>query len=340
MPDQTEKSGITTAERRCMSKPKSRGFIFVDYPNITWNRRELEKWLKRFEDIDCDYLIMQLELCPITKRIHIQGFAYFPTPRTLLGTKRRFYETTHLEFMYRFSTPMKASEYCRKEESRLTGSAAYRFVKGTIPMQGVRTDISDLMEYAEHHTELETWRHYPAAMMRYHQGVRRFQQMARPSQSVMPIVTVFWGRTGCGKSHRCLMGASGSINDLEGFRPYCTMPTPVSSLVIPWIDGYEGHEDVIIEDFDGTINFRIFLRMTDKYRNPMQNKGGFAQMSPKRIWISSNIHPREWYKEEPGDTWGTGPLHRRLTTNGSSIIHLIVPYDTQLIDRGGNPAYI
>ncbi len=306
---------------------KSRGWMFTFYPEILWSKMMLTQYLQAIELIECDYMIMQKEQCPTTSRIHIQGFVYFGTPRTMKGTKKRFHPGTHLE--PNIKSIATCAEYCAKIESRVLGDSGYAFQKGAQPKQGSRGDINEVMAFAKVHTELECWTEFPIEMTRYHIAIRRFQALSRPRQSTMPVVTVIYGRTGTGKSFLCEVGASNGDKTIgPGTRPFYIMPTPVSKSAIPWLDGYEGQEDVIIEDFDGTIYYRILLRMLDRYGNTMQVKGGFTEFAPKRIWISSNIHPKEWYpNDEAADTWGTGPLHRRLTSNGSRILHLIKPFE-------------
>ncbi len=81
---------------------------------------------------------------------------------------------------------------------------------------------------------------------------------------------------------------------------------------------------MIIEDMgiDG-IPYRQMLRMLDRWSNRMEFKGGSVEFSPKKIWITSNIHPRDWYpQDEVADGWGKGPLARRIDT----IVHMGIIY--------------
>ncbi len=106
------------------------------------------------------------------------------------------------------------------------------------------------------------------------------------------------------------------------------MMTPSSPSSTPWVDGYWGQEDVVIEDFSGQIHYRILLRMLDQYPNLMQVKGSSVNFCPKRIYITSNDHPSDWY---PSENYDEGPLKRRLEADGTGhLIHKIVKYNNVL----------
>lgn len=130
-------------------------------------------------------------------------------------------------------------------------------------------------------------------------------------QNARPKVRVFWGDTGTGKSH----AARKMAREYPGRVWF--MSTPTSTRSTPWIDGYNGQEVAVLEDFAGGISYRILLRMLDEYENPMQVKSSMVQFCPKLIIITSNLHPRRWYME---NDWETGPLRRRLETDKTGEI--------------------
>lgn len=99
---------------------------------------------------------------------------------------------------------------------------------------------------------------------------------------------VFWGRTGSGKSMRAFNEAS-----VE-----CYVKDPLTK----WWDGYGTEEDVVIDEFRGIINIAHLLRWTDRYPVRLETKGGSVVSNFKRIWITSNLDPREWYPEADNET--------------------------------------
>ncbi len=264
----------------------------------------------------CSWMMCQLERTT-TGRLHLQGVVLFKTPRTIGGTKNRMPPGTHLEVSK--GTAAHNAEYCSKQESRVGAPNGWSLETGTQPLgQGKRTDALEVMSYARDHTISEAWTEYPRFMLRYGKSIERFKDQTARKQKTQPRVVIYWGPTGTGKSHKCREVA------LEHVENYYSMVTPASAKVVPWVDGYQSHEVVVIEDFSGEINYRILLRMLDKYPNMMQVKGGMTEWAPTLILISSNKHPRDWY---PTERYEDGPLQRRLETDSTgSIINLKEKY--------------
>lgn len=114
-------------------------------------------------------------------------------------------------------------------------------------------------------------------------------------------VYVFWGRTGSGKSKRAWEEASLSA--------YPKSPTSI------WWCGYQGHENVVIDEFRGQINISHVLRWLDRYPTLVEVKGSTVVLQAKKIWITSNISPDDWYPDLDVET--KSALRRRFT----NIIH-------------------
>lgn len=110
-------------------------------------------------------------------------------------------------------------------------------------------------------------------------------------------VFVFWGVTGSGKSRRAW-----EEGGLDSF------PKDPNSKF--W-DGYRGQEHVIIDEFRGTIGISHMLRWLDRYPVLVEIKGSSTVLKAKKIWITSNLDPRQWYPEL--DTSTRDALLRRLT---------------------------
>jgi len=110
-------------------------------------------------------------------------------------------------------------------------------------------------------------------------------------------VYVFWGAPGTGKSRRAWEEAS-----LTAY--------PKDPCTKFW-DGYQQHENVVIDEFRGEINISHILRWFDRYPVIVECKFGAVTFVAKRIWITSNMDPREWYPTLNEDT--KNALLRRLT---------------------------
>ena len=71
-----------------------------------------ENEIKKFNEIECQYRVCGIEICPATGRKHGQAFIYFKNPRLFNGVKRIF-PTAHIEPQY--GSNSQASAYCKKD---------------------------------------------------------------------------------------------------------------------------------------------------------------------------------------------------------------------------------
>lgn len=110
------------------------------------------------------------------------------------------------------------------------------------------------------------------------------------------ICYVFWGKTGTGKTRRAWDEAG-----LDAY-PKCSRTK--------WWDGYRNQESVIIDEFRGAIDVTYLLLWLDRYPVNVEIKGGRVPLSATKVWITSNLHPREWFPDLDGATWDA--LNRRL----------------------------
>lgn len=94
---------------------------------------------------------------------------------------------------------------------------------------------------------------------------------------------VFWGRTGTGKSRGAWEAA--------GLLAYPKDPRSKF-----WC-GYRDHRSVVIDEFRGGIDIGHILRWLDRYPVIVEVKGGAVPFCATQIWITSNLHPRDWYPE-------------------------------------------
>ena len=107
---------------------------------------------------------------------------------------------------------------------------------------------------------------------------------------------VYWGRTGTGKSRRAWEEAT--------FDAYVKDPNT------KFWDGYRNQENVVIDEFRGTISISHVLRWLDRYPVIVEIKGGAMPLLATRFWITSNVDPRNWYPDTDDET--KDALIRRL----------------------------
>jgi hypothetical protein len=99
------------------------------------------------------------------------------------------------------------------------------------------------------------------------------------------FINVYWGATGTGKSRRAW--------DEATFQAY-----PKDPCTKFW-DGYrpEIHKNVVCDEFTGTISLNHMLRWLDRYPVIVEAKHGACVFAAERLWLTSNIDPREWYPD-------------------------------------------
>jgi hypothetical protein len=132
--------------------------------------------------------------------------------------------------------------------------------------------------------------------IRYYNSLTKIGSDHAKPHAIVRRTHVFWGKTGTGKSRRAWEEA--------GDEAYSKDPRT------KWWTGYRGNECVVIDEFRGGIDIAHILRWTDRYAVSVETKGGSRPLCAERIWITSNLHPGDWYPELDRDT--TQALMRRL----------------------------
>ena len=94
---------------------------------------------------------------------------------------------------------------------------------------------------------------------------------------------VYYGSTGVGKSRRAW--------EELGMDAY-----PKDPRTKFWC-GYQGQENVIVDEFRGGIDVGHILRWLDRYPVNVEIKGSSMPLSAKQFVFTSNLHPRAWYPE-------------------------------------------
>lgn len=242
------------------------------------------------------YAIWQVEQCPETGRLHVQGYVEFKRPTRLAACKRAIGDAqAHVE--QRGGTPAEARAYCSKEETRIAGPWEFGVFSG----QGSRSDLVEL------HESLRTGKSLRAisndhfeAFLRYNRGIQLYRLLNIGQRDWEMRCDIFYGPPGTGKS------AAAHAIDPEAFR----LPPQQTSSGCGWWDGYDGQETVIIDEFYGQLRWGFLLQLLDRYPLRVEYKGGSVPFVGRRVIFTSNKPPWEWYDYSKFDC---GPLKRRIT---------------------------
>lgn len=232
---------------------------------------------------DHRFTIYQEEICPETLRRHLQGYTEFNKPQRLAALKKIWGNSAH--FAASVGTAEENIDYCSKESDRVPGSEPVRIGEpGT--GQGSRTDITAFKALVDSGAQdKEIWDACPLEFLKYGSGLSRARLCTAVRRSEQTELIVVIGATGLGKS----MYVRSESPDAY-WKPRCDGGTD-------WWDGYDGVADVVIDDFYGWIKYCDMLRLANPTPHQVPMKGGWINFAPKRIYITSNKSPRQWYKK-------------------------------------------
>lgn len=223
--------------------------------------------LKLIGEWVCRYLVYGKEV-EAEGTPHLQGYAEFDASKRL-ATLKKLNERIHWET--RKGSREEAIKYCKKDGDT--------FEKGeTERIQGKRSDLAGIKQMVKDGKNTRTiWNTAPSyqAMKMAEIGMKLYEE----KRSWKPEVFWFCGPTGTGKTRKAFDMA---------VDPW------VSGRNLKWWEGYDGHADVIIDDFRGDFcTFHELLRILDRYEYRIETKGGSRQLLARRIWITSCKTPYE-----------------------------------------------
>lgn len=140
--------------------------------------------------------------------------------------------------------------------------------------------------------------------------IRCFSQISRirtenlrPKFRGVQQVNVYWGVSGAGKTHR--------VFDEAGETFY------LKSSTTKWFDSYRQEENIIMDEFTGTMAIVHMLKWLDSYPMSVEIKGGQVALNSKVWWITSNIDPNDWYNDTNSSAEQRVALRRRFT----NVVH-------------------
>lgn len=245
------------------------------------------------------YAIWQLERCPESGRLHLQGYIELHD-KMRVGRLKRLLGSSSLHAEARRGKRDQAREYCRKEESRVAGPWEF----GTFDRRSSRPNgLSEVTDRIQGGASIRTvMEEFPCWYVRYRSGLSHLA--AEQARKAIPSwrnvqVHVYWGATGTGKTRKACddAGDDGFILD-QGERV--------------WFDGYSGESTLIIDDFYGWIKYGMLLRILDGHKYRAEVKGSHVWAAWTTVVITSNKAPEEWYSEGMRDA-----LARRLATGNT-----------------------
>lgn len=243
------------------------------------------------------YIKGQLESGTTTDYLHWQLIAHTAKKTTITRVKSIFGQSAHIEP----SRSDAAEQYVWKDD---TAVANTRFELGQPSLKrNCKTD----WEIIRTNARLGRLDDIDADVyVRHYNSLKRIAADHMEPVAIERQVLVFWGATGTGKSRRA-WGEAG----LDAYPK-----DPRSKF---W-DGYRNQANVVVDEFRGGIDIAHMLRWLDRYPVIVEVKGSSVVLKAERIWITSNLHPKDWYPDLDQQTQSA--LLRRLT-----ITHFENPFE-------------
>lgn len=236
--------------------------------------------------VNIQYFVLQEEEGEKTHTRHWQGFIILKDRHDLKWLQRRINKRAHWEVAR--GTNQEASEYCKKEETRVPGGYAKEW--GKLPdREAVKKRDERLQEAAEELDIIKEGYKRPAdipsmTLMQcgflpaYKELTADILGPYRPKLEIIVLV----GPPGTGKSYainrlfpehgRCIMGNNG-----------VWYQNPLSKVMV-W------------EEFVGQIQLQRMLQFLDPYPLALEVKGGMRPAMYEIAIITSNTAPDAWYK--------------------------------------------
>jgi len=143
------------------------------FRNVCFTNFDCEK---KYLDERIRYLIAQKEICPSTKKEHIQGYVEFDRALTFGQIKTILGNSTHIQ--RRNGNQQQAIRYCQKEESR--AKPEYKIEIGAPSEQGARNDIHAMNDMALTGSPITDIVAEHPSSLRYVNNILRLQQFLDP----------------------------------------------------------------------------------------------------------------------------------------------------------------
>lgn len=243
-----------------------------------------------FDVAKMHYLVYQREIGE-SGTIHYQGYVELKSATRLAGIKTLLgHLGAHLA--QRRGTAKQASDYCKKDDTRAPGHEFIEHgeMKETNP--GQRTDIiafKDAVRAGKRKRELID--DFPMILCRYprfYDTCRQAERPRRTNENKLEVILLI-GPPGCGKT-RAVYNKFDAV-----YQELWTMPISAGSM---WFDTYDLQKYVLLDDFAGKVNhfpLTSLLQILDRYPCLVPVKGAFVWWMPNRIYVTTNIYPRDWY---------------------------------------------
>lgn len=214
---------------------------------------------------------------------HVQGYVRFKTRKAFSTAKHLIANEAHLEPAK--GTEEQNKEYCSKEKNgTFTEHGEYKPTEGA-KRQGQRSDLEVALKKLKEGTpKRQVFAEHPNLLVKYPSGMEKAAEILMgpvPTQRDVHV-TILWGETGTGKSHRVRTAFPDA---------YCCVPEPVGTF-----DNYSGQSVVIMDEFDPVnMPVHVWNCLADKWAYEIKCRYANKQARWTHLIVCSNWNPMTWY---------------------------------------------
>nr|WAE42958.1 MAG: replication associated protein [Cressdnaviricota sp.] len=291
-----QETGVSPVETKamCFEKPKAfraRTIVFTSYGKEV--EEDPEQFL-RFIHRNCNWVMGQKEKCPKTGRIHIQGMAYDKK------INRWGFLKGHNTWKAPCISPLDSLAYVSKGPTKIDGPWEFG-ERPTWNINGQKLTNLELLQPGALVRLVEEERLPLKGFKKLQEDLNAFQLAKKSDLSRMDMdVNNLWivGEPGVGKSYFVRQ----------------EYPELFLKPQNKWWDGYSGHKEVLMDDFDqsGKCLSHLLKIWADRYNLSGEVKGGTIKLTYDRLIVTSNYTIEQLWGGEGGDVILVKALERRF----------------------------
>lgn len=259
------------------------------------------------------YFVFQSEVSD-TGTPHYQGYVEFKRPTRLLGVRRIFSMRVHAE--RRVGSSAQATHYCKKPVPDCICDKCYaarhmlndgrsvppfsgefgRVREGAGRPKGDFAKVIARIRDGVSTEDIED--EFPATIAMYPDKIADYRLHLLGKRDWAIEIEIFVGPTGTGKSFTARDENPG----------YYVVDWPKGQRW--WWPGYAGQECVILDEWRHQVKMDVFLGLFDRYEFGLESKGRSFQFVSKKLVITTNLEPRDWFPNLSNEV--LEPLARRI----------------------------
>ncbi len=231
-----------------------------------------------------DFLVFGWELCPTTKRAHLQGYIEWNHKASLLFC-REFLEAN---WTIAGGDQQQNITYCTKDGDWVEF--------GTRKTQGARSDLLSVKRSIDEGSSVpQLWDDHFSSMVRYHKAFQVYKKIKAIKRSWKTKVVFIVGPAGTQKTTLATLLAYSFGSSVY------TIPEAKGSGL--YFDGYDGEDVVILDEMDGKrMQPTVFNGLADKFEYSVPVHGcGNINWAPYVMFVISNYLPKYWWRKRTAD---------------------------------------